>query len=124
MRILIVDDTIAWVEHHKKALLTHTKAQIDTAFCAKEGLARVEVNIDNPYDIIISDLQMESDFLPKYAGEWFVEQIKMFSEYKNTKIFIISATSDIKSIAQKLKVNYIPKYLCTDIERYKIILND
>lgn len=124
MKILIVDDTPAWVEHHKKALLSHKNCEIDTAYCAKEGLARTEVNIDDPYDIIISDLQMESDFLPKYAGAWFIEQVKMFSEYKNTKIFIISATSDIKLIAEKLNVKYIPKYLCTDIERYKIILND
>lgn len=124
MKILIVDDTPAWVEHHKKSLLSHKEAEIHTAFCAKEGLSKIEVNIDKPYDIIISDLQMESDFLPKYAGQWFIEQIKMFREYDKSKIYIISATSDIKSIAEKLKVNYIPKYLCTNIERYKIILND
>ena len=33
-------------------------------------------------DIIITDLQMENDFEPKYAGEWFIEQIKTFKNRK------------------------------------------
>ena len=31
--------------------------------------------------MIITDLQMEDDFIPQYAGEWFVEQIKAFKNY-------------------------------------------
>ena len=47
-------------------------------------------------------MQMESDFLPFYAGEWFIKQIKFFNEYKNTKIIIISATSNIRQIAKNI----------------------
>ena len=43
---------------------------------------------------------MENDFEPKYAGEWFVEQIKTFKAYINTKIVIISAAYNIAHIAE------------------------
>ena len=118
-RTLIVDDSPKWVEYHSNAVKLYDNFEIDTAYSAKGGLSKIEVNIDKPYDIIFTDLQMESDFLPMYAGEWFISQIQMFKEYKNSKIVIISATSDIKQIAEKYKVLYLPKYLCTDFERYK-----
>ena len=100
-RVLIVDDSPKWVEYHKEAISLQGNFETDTAYSAKSGLSKVEINIDNPYDIILTDMQMESDFLPLYAGEWFIEQIKTFKEYKNTKIIIISATSDIKRVAEK-----------------------
>ncbi len=120
-RVLIVDDSVKWVEYHQNAVKLHGNFEIDTAYSAKTGLSNVEVNIDNPYDIILTDMQMESDFLPLYAGEWFIRQIKTFKEYRNTKIIIISATSDIKSVAERNDVLYLPKYLCTDLDRYKIV---
>ena len=52
---------------------------------------------------------MESDFEPKYAGEWFVEQIKTFKDYYKTKVFIISASYNVNIIAENLNVNYIRK---------------
>lgn len=121
-RILVVDDSIKWVEYHIEALKLQENFEIETAYSAKSGLAKVEVNIDNPFDIIFTDMQMETDFLPLYAGEWFIEQIKTFKEYKDTKIVIISATSDVKRVAEKYNVSYLPKYLCTDLDRYKTIL--
>ena len=121
-KVLIVDDSIKWVEYHKEAVKLQGNFEIDTAYSAKSGLSKVEVNIDNPYDIILTDMQMESDFLPLYAGEWFIEQIKTFKAYNSTKIVIISATYDIKRVAEKYDVLYLPKYLCTDLDRYKIIL--
>ena len=111
-RVLIVDDTIGWVRFHKNNLLALGlgEEEIDTAYSAKEGLAKIESSIDDPYGTIFTDLQMESDFLPKSGGEWLIEQIKTYDKYyKNTNIVIISASPSISRIAQKYGVNYIPK---------------
>ena len=93
-----------------------SKSQI--ANSAKEGVERLTASIDAPYDFILTDMQMEPDFLPFYAGEWFIKQIKFFNEYKNTKIIIISAAENIKQIAKNYDVSYIPKYKCNDIQSY------
>ena len=73
-RILIVDDIPGWVRFHQKNIeyLNSTELEIDVAYCAKEALAKIESSIDVPYDVIFTDLQMESDFLPKMAGEWLI----------------------------------------------------
>lgn len=122
-KILIVDDVAGWVRFHKMNIeyLNIPDIEIETADNAYNALAKIEVNIDEPYDVIFTDLQMESNFLPKLAGEWLIEQIQMFDEYKNTKIVIISATGNIKQIAEKYGVNYIPKYLArnSDAEIYR-----
>ena len=82
-KILIVDDVPGWVRFHTNNIeyLNLPDIEIDSAYSAKEGLAKIEANIDNPYNVILTDLQMESDFLPKSAGEWFIEQIKTYSKY-------------------------------------------
>ena len=120
MKILIVDDSSRWIMHHESVLreIFENKIAIDTADCAKRGVEKLTLSIDEPYDVIFTDMQMESDFLPLYAGEWFIKQIKFFKEYKNTKIIIISAASNIKYIAEKYGVDYIPKYSCNDINSY------
>jgi len=112
MRVLIVDDVPGWIKFHKIKLeyLNIQNLIIDTAASANEALTKIEISIDNPYDVIFTDLQMESDFLPKLAGEWLIEQIKMFKEYKNTKITIISASSCIEQTAKKQGVNYLSKF--------------
>lgn len=110
-RILIVDDVPGWLRFHKNNLeYLRNELEIDTALSAREGVSKIEAAIDNPYDVIFTDLQMESDFLPKYAGEWFIEQIKTYSKYyKNTKIVIVSASPSIKQIAERNEVLYLPK---------------
>lgn len=120
MKILIVDDSPKWIMYHESAIkeLFGNKAIIETADCAKKGVEKLTLSIDEPYDIILTDMQMESDFLPLFAGEWFIKQIQYFNEYKNTKIIIISASSNIKQIAEKYNVEYIPKYNCSDINSY------
>jgi CheY-like chemotaxis protein len=112
MRVLIVDDVPGWIKFHQINLehLGIENLEIDTAANANEALSKIEVSIDEPYDVIFTDLQMESDFLPKLAGEWLVEQIKMFDEYKNTKITLISASPSIEQIAKKQGVNYLSKF--------------
>jgi CheY-like chemotaxis protein len=128
-RILIVDDVAGWIRFHQTNIqyLNLNDIEIDTANCARQGVEKVEANIDNPYDIILTDLQMESDFLPKTAGEWFIEQIKTYSKYyKETKIFIISASPIIDKIAEKHNVSYIPKTVARNsgAEIYRSILFD
>lgn len=122
-KILIVDDTDNWIKYHTFAVkeLFGNGILIETANSAKEGILKVTSNIDKPFDIILTDLQMEIDFLPLYAGEWFIREVQMLKEYKNTRIIIISATSTIKNIANKYNVEYLPKYMCKTLNAYDIL---
>lgn len=121
MKILVTDDSSGWVEYHMNALkhILPPDTEIDTAKSAKEGLDKITLNIDSPYDVIFTDMQMESDFLPLYAGEWFIKQIQTFPEYADTRIIIISAAPNIKHIAEKYNVEYLPKPMCQLKENYQ-----
>lgn len=125
-RILIVDDVPGWVRFHEQNIrhLNIPNIEIDTANSAREAISKLEVSIDNPYDVIFTDLQMESDFLPKYAGEWLIEQIKTFKEYNSTKIVIISASPNIRIIAERNQVLYLSKTIArnADSESYRAFL--
>lgn len=125
-RILIVDDVPGWVRFHEQNIrhLNIPNIEIDTANSAREALSKLEVSIDNPYDVIFTDLQMESDFLPKYAGEWLIKQIKTFKEYNSTKIVIISASPNIRIIAERNQVLYLSKTIArnADSESYRAFL--
>ena len=110
MKILIVDDVKGWRDYHSYIMNElFLNAEIQTAESAREGFDKLLENNESPFDIIITDMQMESDFEPKYAGEWFIEQIKTFKNYKNTRIVIISAAYNIPTIAENYGVNYIRK---------------
>src|SRR5574344_1012420 len=124
-KFLIIDDTHAWREFHKINLeelmieLSIKDYKIDIADYARSGLDKIYENAKTPYDLIITDLQMEDDFAPKYAGEWFVEHIQTMNTYMNTKIIISSGCYNIKNIANSLNVDYIPKRVaCTDKDKY------
>jgi CheY-like chemotaxis protein len=110
-KILVVDDIEGWRNYHSQVLrnIFSGDCEIHTADSARAGYDKLLEHHDKPFDIIITDLQMESDFEPKYAGEWFVEQIKTFKNYYKTKIIIISATYNINVIADNLGVFYIRK---------------
>ena len=110
-KILLVDDTKSWIIFHKNTIssIFGDYFQITTADCAKEALNIIRKNISNPFDIIITDLQMENDFEPRLAGEWLVERIQEIKEYSTSKIIIISAVYNIESIAKKYKVECISK---------------
>lgn len=110
MKILIVDDVEGWTEYHKKILSDiFPGAEIITANSAREGYDKLLEYNQSPFNIIITDLQMENDFEPQYAGEWFVERIKEFKNYLNTKIVIISGAYNIRHIAEINGVECIPK---------------
>ena len=120
MKILIVDDSEKWVLFHKTAIqeIFDNKVIIETANSASQGVDKITASLDKPYDFILTDMQMETNYLPLFAGEWFIKQIQFFKEYKDAKIIIISAAGNIARIAEKYNVNYIPKYKCNDINEY------
>ena len=109
-KILIVDDLKSWIIYHSHIIkVLFPECEIQTAESAREGYNKLLENNETPFDIIITDMQMEPDFEPKYAGEWFIEQIKTFKNYKNTRIVIISAAYNIPQIAENYGVDYIRK---------------
>ena len=107
--ILIVDDVKGWRDFNKNVMLELFGADInvDTAESATQAYDFLLQN--KPYDIILTDLQMEETYAPKYAGEWLVEQIKSFNINSCTKIVMISASYNIRHIADNLEVECIPK---------------
>lgn len=125
--ILIVDDSSGWLDYHQSTLREIYGAEfaLDTANSAREGYNKIYNNLKTPYSLIISDLQMELDFEPKHAGEWFVEQVKKIKEYQNVPIIVISASYNVRSVAQKLGVNCLPKSIAArDLNAYKLAIEE
>lgn len=122
-RILIVDDVLGWQKHHETIVLEIFKdSEIKLASSAREAYDLILEYNANPFDIIITDMQMESDFEPKYAGEWLIEQIKTLKNYAKTKIVISSATYNIRQIAEFYNVECIPKKTALNFpDAYEII---
>ena len=110
-RILIAEDTYGWQKFHSSMMKGYDKVEIDFTISdsARDALTLVQENYQNPYDLILTDLQMEQDFLPKFAGEWLIEQIKGYSTYSNIPIVIVSAAYNIGFIAQNYNVDYLSK---------------
>lgn len=108
MKILVVDDNYQWINFHLEALKAciETDYSVDTALSAREGYEKA---LNNKYDLIISDLQMELDFEPEHAGEWMISKIKKLKNHINTPILIVSASFDIAIVARKLNVDYLSK---------------
>lgn len=124
MKILIVDDVEGWRNYHKEVLHDiFEEAEFTMACSAKTAYDKIFENNNTPFDVIITDLQMESDYEPKYAGEWFIERVKEFKSYLNTKIIIISGAYNIKHIAESYGVECIQKSTAYNFpESYKSLL--
>lgn len=126
-KILIVDDSRGWLDYHQSSLreIYGNRFVLDVANSARAGYDMIYNNLKEPYLLVISDLQMELDFEPKHAGEWFVEQVKKMKEYKNVPIVVISASYDIRSVAQRLGVDYFPKATAArDLKAYKLAMDE
>ena len=110
-KILIVDDTQTWLLYHKEVIeqLYGNLFEIVLASSAREALNIAQHNIDTPFCLVISDLQMEEDFEPKLAGEWLVENIKNIYHNKHTNFVFISAMPNIEFIAKQHNVDCISK---------------
>jgi len=114
IKILIVEDSPEWVKFHISLLnqtLEEDSFEIDYEMSAKAGFNKVIKNTETCYDLIISDLEMETIFEESYAGSWFIRNIIQRKECKNSKILIISGSHDIDKVAKGFKVDFIPKYL-------------
>ena len=124
-KVLIVDDVKGWRDFNSNIakLLFGEDLVLDTAESAQQAYDKILENNNEPYDIVITDMQMENDFAPKYAGEWLVEQIKMLSKYYKTKIVMVSASSNIRQVAESLGIDCIPKSTAINcISAYEEIL--
>ena len=115
IKILITEDSPEWIKFHLNLLNQFTDEdnfEIDYEMSAKAGFNRILESTKAPYDLIISDLEMEDILGESYAGQWFVRNIlKKKEEYKNSKIIIISGSPDIHTVAKDLNVDFIPKHL-------------
>ncbi len=112
-KILITDDTSSWLLFHKELIeeLYGNLFEVTTASSAFEALDIIKHNIDDPFVLIITDLQMETSYEPKLAGEWLIENIREINEYKSINIVIISAMYNIEQIAKSYGVECISKRL-------------
>lgn len=114
LKILIVDDSGGWRNFHKEAIekiFDKEEIIIKTAESARSGYNEILFAAKEPFDLIVTDLQMESDFSPMIAGEWLVRQIQNFTQYKNSKILIVSAMYNIDMTAELLGVESLSKRL-------------
>ena len=126
-RILIAEDSPEWQKFHASLLKEYDKVELmfDIASNARDALELINKNIENPYNLVLSDLQMETDFLPKFAGEWFVENIKQIPQYKNVPIVFISATYNISFVAASCGVNSLSKRtLVNNPQTYYFMLDE
>lgn len=110
-RVLIVDDTLSWVKFNQNLLDSFFPRMFEISFAQSAWEARMAAvdNLEMPFDLILTDLQMENFGDDTLAGEWLIEQIQALKEYYNTKIIIISGMPNIKTIAEKYNVAYISK---------------
>lgn len=125
-KVLIADDQEAWRNFNSQAVysILGEKIYIDAVSSAKEAYDKIFENFTEPYDFILTDMQMEDEYLPKMAGEWLIEQVKPLPQYLNTKIIIISAAMNIERIAENYSVDYIRKATAAaSIDSYAEILN-
>ena len=125
-KVLVVDDVKGWRDFNSNILyeLLGHDTHIDICECATDAYNKILENNNAPYDLIVTDLQMETDYSPKLAGEWFVEQVKMLPSYFKTEIIMISASNGLKQIAENLNIDYIPKSTAmTCISAYKELLH-
>ena len=110
-RILIADDSMSWLSFHKELItdLYGGLFEIVTANGANEAYDIIRRNIDNPFSIIITDMQMELSFENQHAGEWLIERIQELRQYYKTHIIIVSGVFNVEYIAKKYNVECISK---------------
>lgn len=126
-RILIAEDTPEWQKFHSSLLKTYDKFQLefDIAPDARAALELAQKSIDNPYDLILSDLQMESDFHPLMAGEWFVKEVKNIPQYSMVTVVLVTAAYNIAFIAHTLGAGYLSKRtLVSNPDSYYFMLDE
>lgn len=114
VRILAVDDMGEWRNYHLRALTAilnnlNKEFELTLKNSAYEAFEDIQANLAAPYDLILSDLQMERAYEPELAGEWLVRNIKQLKQYQTRPIIIVSAAWNIKAIAEKLNTDFLSK---------------
>lgn len=112
LKILITDDSEGWRNFNEDAVSSifgEDNVDIYLACSGIDGYDTLLQNDKKPFDLIISDLQMESDFAPLSAGEWFISQVKNTRSHFNTKILIVSGMYNIEYVADSLGVDFLSK---------------
>ena len=110
MKALIVDDVKGWRTYHSSVIKNiFPDIEIIEADSAENAYNLILEQNLSPFDLIITDMQMETKFEPLYAGEWLIEQIKTLNNYIKTKIVIISGAYNINYVAEKYDCSYIRK---------------
>ena len=121
MKVLIADDSFDWLNTHTLMMqgIFGEEVEIVAACSAYEGLEIYKKDfIDKPFDLVITDLQMEKDFEPLYAGEWLIKEIQELRPAQ--KILIVSSAYNVDLIAKNYNVDYISKrFVVADMENYK-----
>lgn len=110
-KILIVDDQDSWRNLNKNVIQRYFGSNVNL-FLAESAFDAYSLLLEHarkPFDLILTDMQMENNYAPKMAGEWLIEQIQMLPSYYKTKIIIISAAPMINHIADSYGVQCIPK---------------
>ncbi len=111
-RILIVDDICDWLNHHAGLIKTFYGLDTLEIVCASSAQSALEkiMASEQPFDLLLTDLEMESIANENYAGAWLVKNMKVHQD-KVKNILIISGSYDIKEVADSLNVDFIPKDL-------------
>lgn len=114
-KVLVVDDQAGWRKFNSEtiSIILGNNIILDTASSGEEGLRKYMESSNDPYDYLLTDMQMESNYYPLMAGEWLIEQVQSLNYSYKTKIIIISAAPMIKYIAGKYNVDYISKQNAT-----------
>lgn len=108
-RILLVEDNQEWIKIHKKLLnnyFAENLPETDVCFNARDGFVKA---LSSQYDFIITDLEMERIAGETYAGDWLIKNLILREQFRHTKFLIVSGAYNIMDIADKYKVDYIPK---------------
>ena len=109
-KILIVDDSQSWLMFHKSVIeeLYGDLFELTFASSAEEAYTLLIQNIDSPFNMIITDMQMEMKYDVE-AGEWLIQRVQELKKYFACKIVIISGIYNIQAIADKYNVDCISK---------------
>ena len=124
MRVLTVDDSFDWLNIHSNVLsgIFEDSLELISANSASEAIDIYKSDYrENPFDLVITDLQMEGNFEPLYAGEWLIKEIQNLNA--SQPILIVSSCFNIEQIANTYNVDYISKRLIiSDLDAYQLKL--
>ena len=127
MRVLAVDDSFDWLNIHStelESICEDGDLELISACSATEALnIYKDEYLEKPFELVITDLQMESDFDPLYAGEWLIKEIQELNP--DQKILVISSHFDIDVISNNYGVDYLSKrFIISDPTNYQLKLTE